>query len=535
MKNIYKLFIPVLIGMVAFTGCDDMLEEVPSKQADIIPTKLEYLNGFFVDRYGKEINLSPQIVMSDDFTTNKDLQMRDSRFYSGDDLQLPATWSLVEVTNSDYNGGPWGGEYGWIYKANTILEYIPDVTGSDAEKALTRGDALFLRAYGHYTLAQSYCLPYKWDGSNANDLGLPIKKNTSLEDFPERSTLKELYDFILEDLAEAEDLLKNKALANAENGEIKQWRASAPAVYALQARVNLTMGNFPKALEYAQKAIDNAGEASLVDFNTDMDYALDMVNEDVTVFYEEGVAVTETIKKPSTSNPDFRAYDWKEVLYKRVASFRSWLVPSDNFLTLFGADHAEREQDLRYKYNYIENYSFTDGSYRGGSNPWTGAFTPALKIGAYAGLNNVGPSLGEMYLIKAECQARGNDVGGAQSTINELRSKRIDSSAPDAYKNLAFANQAEALKGILEERRREIPFYTRWFDLARLTANGETQFVPANITREFFEVDANNVLGTPKTFTFSPSNDQLKFAFPIPRKDIEEVKAHGSTLEQNKY
>jgi tetratricopeptide (TPR) repeat protein len=535
MKNLNKYFL-LLISLALFiSACDDMLEEVPTKQKDIIPTSVEYLDGFFSDLYFNEVKMQPFIAMSDDYVPLATLQERSSWAYSDRDLQLPIAWDMNLMVNSGYDKGPWGDMYSNIYEANTILDYLPEVSGSVEQKIQTRGDAHLWRAFSYFNLVKTYCLPYKWDGSNGTELGLPLKKTTSLEEFIERSTLQETYDFILEDLQEAEALLANTPLEVGTIGRIKQWRGSAPAVYSVYAQVYLAMGNFDMALEYAQKAIDNKGAVDFVDFNVGMEYADNATSITVNIEETQGVVTQEQILLPKTQSPEFNKYDWTEVFYYASTDFGTWFTPSQSLIDTYGTDDTERMYDLRWKYFYVENYSYRDYAYRGGTD-WRGTFTPSEKVGAFTPISVIGPSIAEMKLIVAECQARNNNISGAQSTLNELRAKRFDTNAPANIVELTLTDKDNAIMSILAERRREMPFYTRWFDLGRISSNGESQYVPETISRNFFEYDSNTVDGSsPAIYSFSPVNDYLKFAFPLPKGDIDQVAVYGVELEQNKY
>ncbi|MCG8583043.1 MAG: RagB/SusD family nutrient uptake outer membrane protein [Bacteroidales bacterium] len=539
MKQLYKIFLPILLAAPIIVGCEDMLEEIPSKQQEIIPTKVEYLDGFLSNNDQQSITLDAQILMSDDYVPLNTFQERDAWHYSGSQAQMPITWSMNAITISDYESGPWRNCYDYMYKANTMLEYLPEVSGTDEQKARTAADAHYWRALNYYYLITNYALPYQPNGSTRSSLGVPIKPDTNLEDFPNRATVGEVYDLILEELTEAETFLKDQALEIAEVGNIMQWRASAPALYALYARVYLTMGDFNSALTYAQKALENNGEARLVNYATEMSYADEMERTEIIYTSETDPGTEVTIQYPLTSSQMFRRYDWKETYYKRTTSAPRglWLVPSDELIALFGVDEATRELDLRWKYYYIENYSYTESDYRGGMNWWTGTFTPAEEIGAWVGRPDIGPSVAEMYLIKAECQARTGDLSGAEATVNMLRKTRFDPAADASIVDLSFANAENAIKQVLEERRREMPFFFRWNDMARIAGYGEAStLLPATISREFYEFDLNNVFtDAPKTYTFNPASELQKFAFPIPRKDIDQVAVYGVDMKQNSY
>ena len=537
MKYLNSVYFAILLIFPIVSGCEDMLEEIPSKQQEIIPTKIEYLNGFLVDKTAQSLVVEAQILMSDDYVPLKTFQKRESSHYTQALAQMPMTWSMNILSETQYEYGPWKYCYNQIYLANTMLEYIPEVSGTKEEKARTGADAHYWRALNHFYLITNYALPYGNNGSNRSALGVPLKKDTNLENFPNRSSVGEVYDFILNELQLAEDYLKDQPLQVAEIGNVMQWRASAPALYALYARVYLAMGDFANALKYAQKALDNNGEARLVNYATEMSYAAEMEFE-VIVYEEEGVETKEVVKYPITASQTFGYYEWKENYYKRTAHMPSslWQVPSDDFIALFGADEATRELDLRYKYYFIDNYSYTESSFRGGTDS-EGTFTPAEKLGVWEGREDIGPSVSEMYLIKAECQARAGNFKDAETTINQLRAHRFDVSVGASVMNLTFTSVEDAVRKILNERRREMPFFFRWNDMARIAGYGEaTTYLPETVTREFYEFTTNQVFtDKPKTFTFSPGTDIQKFAFPLPNKDIEQVAVYGVIMKQNEY
>ena len=94
---------------------------------------------------------------------------------------------------------------------------------------------------------------------------------------------------------------------------------------------------------------------------------------------------------------------------------------------------------------------------------------------------NVGPSVPEMMLIKAEYYARNNQPTEAMQWVNKLRVKRF---AAEDYTEETATDADDALKKVIDERHRE--FFCRnlrWYDLRRwgktaeaLTAAGRTGF-----------------------------------------------------------
>jgi hypothetical protein len=94
----------------------------------------------------------------------------------------------------------------------------------------------------------------------------------------------------------------------------------------------------------------------------------------------------------------------------------------------------------------------------------------AKFCGTYTGTNFqfAGLATNELYLISAECKARGKDVAGAMDDLNTLLEKRWSASA--VFTPYATSDADEALRMVLNERRKELPFtgQLRWEDLRRL-------------------------------------------------------------------
>jgi hypothetical protein len=143
---------------------------------------------------------------------------------------------------------------------------------------------------------------------------------------------------------------------------------------------------------------------------------------------------------------------------------------------------------------------------------------------------DAGPSVAEMMLIKAECQARAGEYADAMKTIAPLRKARIDASV---YTELTASSKDDAIKNVLQERRREMCFTMRWYDLKRLNAN-DYAADDVTVTREFYEFNpaAGTVLMDKgvKTYTLEPNSRH--YAIPIPKTEIAVGKG---VIGQNVY
>jgi hypothetical protein len=115
------------------------------------------------------------------------------------------------------------------------------------------------------------------------------------------------------------------------------------------------------------------------------------------------------------------------------------------------------------------------------------------------------PCVPEMYLIRAECNARKGNIVDAIADLNALRKKRINN-----YENLTtdkFNDKDELLKFVLEERRRELyRFDLRLFDLKRL-----------NLEPAFAKSVTHVVRGM--SYTIKPGSPNL--VIPIPANILD--------------
>lgn len=222
-----------------------------------------------------------------------------------------------------------------------------------------------------YHLAQIFCKPYIVNGSNESLLGLPLRLNTNLEVKLTRSSLSETYGQILKDLLEAEELLPDTSISDR--------FPSKAANEGLLARIFLIQGNYDQAYEYSTKALQK--EAKLMDYK-ESDYTL--------------------------SYP-FSRYS-KEVIFQNTMStceiFNS-LYEIDSNLYL-----SYKNGDLRKQLYFSTNNSRITfrGSYDG-----TATFSGGIATD-------------ELYLIKAETEARLGKTMEARETLLYLLTNRFSSS-----------------------------------------------------------------------------------------------------------
>ena len=183
---------------------------------------------------------------------------------------LAVYWKPITTKDgSAYYDGPlklWEASYYAIAQANEVLTLIEETKDYGDRNMASRGEALAVRAWSHFQLANVFCLPYNFDGQGgATNLGIPYvaeRVTTILPDYP-RGTLKETYEKIEKDLLEAIPLLEKY---NIYQNDIRRFHFTAEAAYAFAARFYLYYNQPDKAKEYADKLLGSTPASQLRDW-----------------------------------------------------------------------------------------------------------------------------------------------------------------------------------------------------------------------------------------------------------------------------
>lgn len=493
---------------LVLNSCTKFLEEKPNKTSAVEVTKASQLDALLnsYTSFYTEGNRTA-IYGTDDYELTTQLYNARPGTFSMAAI-LFGLWDINYLPD-DSREGFWSGEYRKIFTANMVLEYLPKVSGTEDEKAILKADAHFIRAYSYWSLANTYCLPYT--DANKNETGLPIKTGISFELPIERQPLEKVYQQIEADLAEA---FKTPVVLM-QNGKARHWRANKAGINGFAARYYLHRNNYAEALKYANAALEEYNQ--LVDYNTGMKYGRDQV---LNIDAGTPNAKTVTLKYPYTHDNQIDFTDmlaWKEFLYFRMLNHESWwYIPSQELLNLYDQAH-----DLRFRYHMVEGYSYDRGMIKPSYDHPGYIFFFKDRVPS-------GPTVAEMLLIKAECLARTNKVSDAISAINLLRAKRME---PGAWVDLTAADKAEALRKILQERRREMPFAQRWYDVRRFN-NNEDPADDVVLTKTFYPYTSANVTTSEPPKVYSLPINSRRFAVPLPRTEI--ISSNG-LIEQNKY
>lgn len=351
---------------------------------------------------------------------------------------------VIEVITS--HDPDWDTYYGRIYNCNVITNEVPNSTGgTDSAKAELIAEALTHRADAYINLVNEYAKPYN-SATASSDPGVPLVLTQDLNQKLNRVSVATIYNQIEGDLKKA---VLSLPVASGFN-----TLPDKAAAYSLLARFYLLKSDYVNAGLYADSTL--ALQNSLNDL---------------------GTITTMPYRK---SDP--------EIIFGKIASQGFTYSPyvlrlSDDILNLLGTS------DMRYQL-----FTKDAAGYFGSS--FTGRYFCREQINFEN--RNIGTSVPEMMLIKAEVLARAGNASAAMDEVNLLRQKRFKAAG---YVALTATDKNDALVKVIEERRRE--FMCRllpWMDQRRLK---DDPLFSKTYTRTW----------QGQTYTLEPSSN--RYVFPI--------------------
>jgi tetratricopeptide (TPR) repeat protein len=288
--------------------------------------------------------------------------------------------------------------------------------------------------------------------------------NSDFNAVVDRSSLEATYNQIVKDLKDASGLLPDILPGNM----LYKARPTRAACYGMLAKVYLQTSRFQKALESASQSVGL------------YDYLLDFNDKSVV---------------DSTSASPIQKFNAEVIFYATVASPVNALSFASVDTTIYRSFDSIDLRKPVYFSSRPDGTKFFKGSYNGGSSD------------LFQGI-----AVDEMYLIRAECNARLNNADEALNDLNKLLIKRWKKGKYTPYASLS-AEQALAI--ILAERKKELLYRgTRWADLKRLNKEPAKAIVLRRVLQ-----------GT--EYVLQPND--LRYAFLIPREVITK-----SSITQNK-
>ncbi|MCY1636155.1 MULTISPECIES: RagB/SusD family nutrient uptake outer membrane protein [Marinifilum] len=490
-------FLNILLLLLCYS-CDDFLEENPNKSGNDPILEVEQLDALL-----NSISLSKSAGSAWMAT-----------FFASDDSDIrPELYKIHTSLSTRVALGIWNKEtyenlfsVGWeslwreMFRINTIIESAPKVNGNEVERKKVAAEAKFHRAFLHFLGVVEFCLHPSVD--NGETPGIGYRDNTNGEADLSRKTVRYTIDKIIQDLTEAEVELQEIGLNNFDIST--NWRITVPAVQAFRARVEMYIAknqdDFDKAAAYADKALK--GYNKMVNIATD---PLFSVEEKEIVGSSKFWKELNFVKNGSNTG------EYKECYFPYTVSMPSYYTEvcpvSESLYNLYSEKDLRKLKFIQNNYNYISVNGLPFDLTAEGIKDIDAHSFYRFNHGGIAFL--IGPTVSEMHLIKAEAFARKGEAAKAISELRILRANRFEAEDISIVNNIGGT-----VADVKNERRRELPFVIRWYDLKRYNQYANEQIT---VTKKSFD-DVYNTASSLKTYILEPQASA--YALPIPEKEI---------------
>jgi tetratricopeptide (TPR) repeat protein len=446
-----------------FSSCSDFLDtnptdRLPADQVETLSDAEKIVNGFYINMKWNDYYGTPLMLLGE--TRGDDLRPRRE---TGGYAQI----YNYEFTPSNYSySGIWSTAYNIIMNTNVFLniwENIPATSVDEiAKKNDLKGQALTVRAFCHFDIAKVYGYPYQKD----NGLSLGAVKGDrifNLGEHVERSSVKETYDFVIEDLTQALTLLSK----DRKHGNFDYWGAKG-----LLARVYLYKGDYNNAFKHADEILtDPTNPYSLIANDRYVD-AWGQPNSSETML--------ELLTSVFSHIDDNGGVDsWYYILWHGEGFSGGNLIPTDAWFAILDED----PDDVRH--GLIEEKTESGVTFR-----WLAKFPGNNGDGDFKINNPMIMRLSEIYLTAAEAALMKSppDQSKADFYLHEIRKRA----------NPATTQITATIDEVLKEKRKEfIGEGHRYYDLGRLglTVNRNTTDNKLPASSEYKIVDTWNTAG----------------------------------------
>ena len=469
--GIFSYLLPLTSSL--FTSCDSYIDITPKGSITVDSTAQYYelivnpLRSYYPSSY---------ILLSDNqWAKESDILGYESQTMDG----INFTFNEKADRTIFADNGLYENMYALIMRSNLIIDNIDATTGDESLKRLVKAEARTFRAWDHFLAVNTFAKAYD-PATAATDGGVCMMEHYDLEATPTKSTVAQVYDFIIKDLEESVDLLQEKP--------VNIYHPNKAFGYALLAKVYLFHRDWEKAKSAAEASLRL--NSALADYN--------LINDaGGTAFYKNYA---------KENNPEVLSYHWLSGWGsgEQVALYHYGMI-SPELKQLFESNDLRYKLFLRDKGTSITLW-FDSGS---GAAIWTPAITNLDRFTYMM----VGLRTAEVYLMLAEANARLNQLSQATDYVNQLRAKRLSGTKTSIE---VPSTQKEMMDQIILERRKEMLFgFNRFFDLKRF--NLEPEYAKT-ITRQFPVVNISENYPQ-KTYTLQPNSRMYIIPFPRSARD----------------
>jgi starch-binding outer membrane protein, SusD/RagB family len=448
-KIIYPIIFSLTFSMISFC-CKKFLEQPPDTFY-AYPTTLPNLQAML----DNSAELNELATPSFSEASADDFFVSESNYNSvGDESRLAYIWDVPLFING-FND--WGKSYAAVYIANVALENIdkiPRTAQNNFEWDNIKGSAYFIRSYFFLQLVWTFAKAY--DSNTAtNDLGIVLRKSSDVNETSKRASVQECYQQILDDASQS--ILYLPDLAN------HPFRPSKAAAYSLLARTYLSMRDYSNALKFSDLALKIKND--LINYNSDDDL-LGNVNQ---------------------FQPSVRRFNKETIFYTEMTDVFRIIWP----------DKANIDTGLVLKYadNDLRRMVFFSGA--GNYMRFKGMYSQNINK-MFSGI-----ATDEVFLIRAECNARMGKNNEALGDLNTLLNKRLKTGT---FIPVSTSTSEETLQYVLVERRKELLMRgLRWSDIKRLNKEGYGIVLKRKLATQEFSLNPN----------------ENRYALPLPNNIID--------------
>ncbi|WP_294282780.1 RagB/SusD family nutrient uptake outer membrane protein [uncultured Chryseobacterium sp.] len=504
MKQIFKKikikYAAVLLTFAAVSCQSEFLETTPTDRlgyTDVVEKPqglMNIINGIHRDMYvrtpyGQGYNgQTGAIVMFD--------SMADDLVHTGTGVNWHVAdlrWLSADIDTSTGTNYPWRFYYKIIGNANIVIDNAPKVFIESANQATETalrdkalGEAYAYRAWAFFQLVQIYSKRYdKTLANNDSDGGIILRLTNSLDPM-KRSTVKETYDQIHEDLNKAIALLTGKTRDHKSQFNVNVAKG-------IKARVYLTQQEWALAAQFANEARGTLPLMTNAEYvlgfnkiaNNEWMWASEILPDNTDYFGNFGAYMSRNYNSSTIRTAPKAIY---RPLYD---AFPSTDIRKANF------DPTGNHTSLGLPSNYTKR-PYTSQKFLSVSVSDSRCDVPYMRVA-------------EMLLIESEALAR-NGQETASKAVFEILAKNRNPVYTSTNTGAAYITE------IMNSRRMELwGEGFRWFDLKRLNLPVERNKMNG-VTVAASNV--NHVASVINSTYTIPTNDP-RWQFKIPRQEID--------------
>ena len=242
MKNIKQNIKTVLVlaGLIILSGCSTDDLELTLGQSKSVEGSINSVGNLYGLTKGAYEILSKAGYYGRAVIATNEVQS-DNCFSNGNSGRFSTQAEFKYNNTTDFI---WNNAYTLIANVNIIINTdVGTLSGDQNEGKHIQGQALILRALGHYDLLRTFGQQH---AATSGNLGVPIVKQFKDEVFPARNTITEVKNAIYEDLEDAFAMMDK-------DFDTSKVLVSKFSAKALESRVALYFGDWERARDAAKE------------------------------------------------------------------------------------------------------------------------------------------------------------------------------------------------------------------------------------------------------------------------------------------